>query len=72
MFAIVFPSAEGAVKFWSLASAINVSEKKTDSIPSMKFATLKRPRAVSENEVCGGGPPGIPPPAWLAVAWESS
>jgi len=69
--AIDFPSAEASVKVASLLRLLSAPAKKPDSMPSIKFATLKFVRALALNEVCGGGPPGTPPPACWAVPGAS-
>ncbi len=68
--AIDFPSAEALLKVASLLRLSSAPAKKPDSMPSMKFATLKLLRALALKVVSGGGPPGTPPPACSAVAGE--
>lgn len=69
--AIDLPSGAGFEKAGSLLRAWSAPAKKPDSIPSIKCATLKFLIALALNEVSGGGPLGIPPPACSAVAGES-
>jgi hypothetical protein len=68
--AMDFPSADALLKVASLLRVCSVPAKNPDSIPSMKFATLKFVIALGLKEVCGGGPLGTPPPARSAVALE--
>lgn len=55
----------------SLLSVWSAPAKKPDSMPSMKFATLKFRIALALNKVSGGSPLGTPPPACSAVAGDS-
>ena len=50
-FAIDFPSADALLKVASLLRLSSAPAKKPDSMPSMKFATLKFARALALNEV---------------------
>jgi hypothetical protein len=70
IFAIDLPSAAGFEKAGSLLRVWSALAKKPDSMPSIKCATLKFLIALALNEVSGGGPLGIPPPASSAVAEE--